>query len=129
MLPGNTKVLLVEDNEWFSDELCDVLKAHGLDVRCASNAEDAMPLLIDWQPKYLICDVHLPGLSGDRLTNLIRSLDHKLLIIMISADPGALEQIHASNHHLPLMSLPKPLDIPRLLSSMGIQTSPSTQLT
>lgn len=114
-----TRVLVVEDNDGFSAELCEALKSNGMDVRCTSTAEDAMPLLVDWKPHYLVCDVHLPGLSGERLSNLVRSLNHKLLIVMMSADHAALERINTENSHLPLMSLAKPFDIHRLLSVVG----------
>lgn len=114
-----TKVLLVEDDHELADEVCEALTTHGLEVRMVSNAEDALPLLLDWQPKFLLCDLHLPGLSGDRLTNLVSSLDYNVLIILMSADQHALQKVDAANTNLPLMSISKPLDMPNLLTCLG----------
>ncbi|MBL4869662.1 MAG: response regulator [Robiginitomaculum sp.] len=117
----------MEDNQEFAEELAEILRRHQLDVKISGSAENSLPILLDWRPVFLICDLHLPGLSGDRLVNMITSLDHKLLVILMSADHRALEETAKVLDAMYLLStFPKPLDIKGLISVIGVSKAPES---
>jgi signal transduction histidine kinase/ActR/RegA family two-component response regulator len=61
------KILLIDDDDILSRALRRALRPH--DVRLASSAEEASMILVDpdYTPDVVLCDLRLPGISGDEL--------------------------------------------------------------
>ncbi len=64
-------------------------------LRIASDGEEALAALADGRPELLILDLHVPGIDGKRLLELIRS-DHAndgMVVLVISAFDEDLSEI------------------------------------
>ncbi|MBP9906152.1 MAG: response regulator [Rhodoferax sp.] len=64
-------VLVVDDSKTELLYLSDVLKRHGLSVRTAEGAEEALKRLADAKPDLILMDVVMPGQNGFQLTRSI----------------------------------------------------------
>ena len=69
-----TKVLLVEDEESFSDPLSYLLKQEGFEVAVAETGPDALAEFDRSGADIVLLDVMLPGLSGTEVCRAIRSV-------------------------------------------------------
>ena len=65
------KVLIVDDSKTELMFLSDLLMRHGMVVRTAQNAEEALQRLQDERPDLILMDVVMPGQNGFQLTRSI----------------------------------------------------------
>ena len=61
---GPPGVLLIEDEALVRRSLTRLLERAGYRVRCAASGEDTVALLRREHADAVLCDCHLPGLSG-----------------------------------------------------------------
>jgi DNA-binding NtrC family response regulator len=83
-------VLLVDDNQKFTDRMTCMLIELGIDeIKVAGDYEEAKKILITKVPEVALLDIHLPGKNGIELLKFIRRLDENCCVIMVSnqADP------------------------------------------
>jgi CheY-like chemotaxis protein len=83
------RVLVVEDDDdsRFLYEL--VLTEAGAEVRAASNASEAMQMILLWPPSIIVSDLSLPGTDGLTLLREIRSkYDLRIPAICVSGQAG-----------------------------------------
>lgn len=61
----------------------------------AESAEKALELMKNASPDAVIADIHLPGIDGIKLTNIIKTIDSSIPIIVISGigDAGSIHGI------------------------------------
>jgi DNA-binding response OmpR family regulator len=72
-----TRVLIVEDNEGVREEIVDILRFEGYEVRDAENGRLGLELVKQWAPDLVICDLMMPELDGYAMLKAMR------------ADPGS----------------------------------------
>jgi len=65
------KVLVVDDSKTELMFLSGALQKHGLSVRTAENAEDALRRIGDEKPDLILMDVVMPGQNGFQLTRTL----------------------------------------------------------
>jgi DNA-binding response OmpR family regulator len=86
-VPTATKVLLIDDDSFYSEYVSLSLQLVGLEVTCAETAELGLELLVD-NPNYdvAVIDGLLPGMNGIDLCKKIRQSSqlNKMKIIMAS---------------------------------------------
>lgn len=58
------RVLVVEDNDLNRKLFCDVLKAHGFEVRPVEDGSQVLPAAKEFAPDLVIMDIQLPNVSG-----------------------------------------------------------------
>ena len=81
------KILVVDDEP----EACLLLKSLLVEidtvelVGCASNAEEALYLLVEHYPNLVLLDINLPGKSGIDLIHLIRKSNIDIPVVLVSA--------------------------------------------
>jgi len=81
-LPGDARVLVVEDQDPVRRQACRILEAHGYTVTEAASADEA---LAGWAPvDVLVTDVVMPGMSGQQLAEHARDLAPELRIVFMS---------------------------------------------
>lgn len=80
------KVFLIDDHALVRTGIKVILeKEDGIDVVGeADNGEDALPLVRKLQPDVVLCDLHLPGLSGLEITERIVKGNHGTRVIIVS---------------------------------------------
>ncbi len=87
-----TKVLIVEDEESFSDALSFMLKREGYEVEVAGDGHKALELFDRNGADLLLLDLMLPGLSGTEVCKHIRQKS-AVPIIMLTAKDGEVDKV------------------------------------
>jgi len=72
---GNSKVLIVEDNELNMKLFHDLLEAHGVDTVETSNGFDVIELAREHSPDLILMDIQLPEISGLDVTKMLKAED------------------------------------------------------
>jgi CheY-like chemotaxis protein len=67
------RILIVDDHPTNLKLIRVVLEGEGYEVRTASDADEALAVLPEFQPKLILMDIQLPGMDGLELTRLIKS--------------------------------------------------------
>ena len=70
----NDAVLVVEDDAALREALIDTLRAAGLSVLAAAEAQGALQLLASEDIGLVISDVHMPGANGYELLSSIKRM-------------------------------------------------------
>ena len=81
-----TRVLVVEDEESFSDALSYLLRREGYDVAVATNGPDAIAQFERSGADLVLLDLMLPGLSGTEVCRAIRQRSAVPIIIVTARD-------------------------------------------
>jgi two-component system response regulator RegX3 len=87
-----TRVLVVEDEESFSDALSFMLRKEGFEVGVAASGPEALVVFERLGADLVLLDLMLPGLSG---TEVCRALRQKsaVPIIMVTAKDGEIDKV------------------------------------
>ena len=104
--------LVVEDNEDLNAIFSSALEKAGYVVHSVFNGADAKELLADLVPAIITLDLHMPGISGEKVLEYIRSqarLD-KVRVIVATADPRSADAMHIQ----PELVLLKPISFSQL---------------
>lgn len=94
--PSRKPVVLMVDDSPFDLKLASaVMTREGVDVVTASTWPEVNPLLFARRFDLIVCDIQMPGLSGDRLVEILRSVPpaRELPIVLCSHLPE--EEIRA----------------------------------
>lgn len=88
------KVLIIEDDTWLADDLCQLLVAEGYTVEVSPHALSAIDTIDSFHPDCLVLDVLLPGTTGFTLLHELQSYDDtgKLPVIICSSIAGDLKK-------------------------------------
>jgi DNA-binding response OmpR family regulator len=86
----NILILIIEDDKYMNETLCDVLKSEGYNVDSALNALDAINKIKSKKKNYhvLILDYnleYLQGINGIDIYEIAKKTNHQVKAIMISA--------------------------------------------
>ncbi len=84
------KILIIDDEELFREDLAMLLREKDYDCRTSANAADGLKLVIDFLPDIILSDIVMPDRSGiDILDDIIRIHPDASVIIMTAF--GTLE--------------------------------------
>jgi two-component system response regulator RegX3 len=87
-----TRVLVVEDEESFSDALAFMLRREGFEVGIASTGTDAVALFDQHGADLVLLDLMLPGMSGTEVCRTLRAKSN-VPIIMVTAKDGEVDKV------------------------------------
>jgi two-component system response regulator RegX3 len=87
-----TRVLVVEDEESFSDALSYMLRKEGFEVGLAATGPDALSEFDRAGADIVLLDVMLPGLSGTEVCRTLRARS-TVPIIMVTARDGEIDKV------------------------------------
>ena len=88
--------LIIEDDEKLATIFAQALRTASFDTQIIRNGLEANEKLKFLNPEVILLDLHLPGLSGDKILSKIR-LDPRLIkthIIIATADPSMTIDLH-----------------------------------
>jgi CheY-like chemotaxis protein len=93
-MPGNVKVLLVDDNPMVQEMLRRELAALA-PVQTANDGADALLKAIDDAPDLIICDYEMPGMNGRQLVEKLktRSNTAKIPVILLASKADISEKL------------------------------------
>ena len=95
MFRKNVKILLVDDDDSLRDMLSIVLKKEGYDVVSLENAMLALKLLKKKSFDLIISDIKMPGISGIKLLERMKSINNEIPVIMITAYASTNDAVEA----------------------------------
>ena len=87
-----TKVLIVEDEISFSDDLAYLLKKESYEVEVAVNGKQAIDLFNSFKPDLILLDLMIPEVSGTEVCRVIRSTS-QVPIIMLTAKDSEIDKV------------------------------------
>lgn len=125
MSEQQTKVLVIEDDEYSRDALAHLLDAEGYDAQSAHDGEAGLEKAKEINPDVIVLDLNLPGIDGQQVIKRIRG-DQSLAsipILVVTGDDDKAAQaavdIGADGY------LTKPVEFDTLISAItNIQASP-----
>lgn len=109
-------LLLVDDDEIFSDVLARALTRRGYAVSVAHDVEAGLKLARENPPEYAVIDLKMPGPSGLTLVKALKELDEETRIVMLtgySSIATAVEAIKLGATHY----LAKPADADAVIAA------------
>jgi two-component system response regulator RegX3 len=86
------RVLVVEDEESFSDALSYMLRREGYEVEVAASGTDALQSFERTGADLVLLDVMLPGVSGTEVCRILRSKSN-VPIIMVTARDAEVDKV------------------------------------
>ena len=87
-----TRVLVVEDEESFSDALSFMLRKEGFEVGIAATGPDAVTAFDQHGADVVLLDLMLPGMSGTEVCRTLRQKSN-VPIIMVTAKDGEVDKV------------------------------------
>ncbi len=89
------KVLVVDDSLGVRQLISATLGVNGFDTTVASDAEEALKILVESHVDALVVDFQMPGRDGIELVRQVRSVRRSLPIVMVSGVAAAVDQRRA----------------------------------
>lgn len=114
-LPHPALVLVVDDDASGRAILALSLRQAGYEVKVASNGEDALHLLAQFQFDWMITDARMHPMTGFELSVRAKALQTHLKILMVSA---LYTQRDAAGFPVDKF-LPKPIPVEQVLDTLG----------
>jgi two-component system response regulator RegX3 len=87
-----TRIMVVEDEESFSEALSFMLKREGYEVEVAADGNDALEAFEQRGADLILLDLMLPGVSGLEVCRIIRTKS-QVPIIMLTAKDGEIDKV------------------------------------
>ena len=81
------KILVVDDEESITRLMKSMLSAYGYEAVLAGNGKQGLELYKTEKPDLIITDIIMPDMEGIELIRILRKIDKKLPIIVMSGDP------------------------------------------
>jgi DNA-binding response OmpR family regulator len=82
---GDQRILVVEDDETISNEVCDALVSHGYAVSAAPTGRKGLELARSLRPDLVVLDLGLPDLDGVQLCRTLRAETAAVPIVIVTA--------------------------------------------
>jgi DNA-binding response OmpR family regulator len=89
----NTKILVVEDDVHIRFGLTELLTSEGFLVEACARGDQAVPSVEQHQPRLVVLDVMLPGLSGYEICKQLRARGYRGLILMLTAKGQEMDKV------------------------------------
>jgi len=89
------RILVVEDDAVVGANICQLLEMHGYAAELVQNGPEGIASSKDQSPDLLLCDIWLPGCSGNEVIAHVRSAGGALPIIAMTASPYGPEKRQA----------------------------------
>ena len=87
--PPEKKLLIVDDDEGFTELVVEYFKAGGYDPRASSNLEGAIDLFRQHKPKVVLLDFNMPMVTGEKFLPILQGMDPSVRVIIVT---GCLEE-------------------------------------
>jgi two-component system, response regulator PdtaR len=108
------RVLLLDDNEAFAENLAEIIVDSGDEAVVATTGARALALAEQSRFDALISDMRMPIMSGAEVVHRVRRIDPGLPAIVVTAYTADTD-LYAARQEGLLAILPKPVPVPRLL--------------
>jgi CheY-like chemotaxis protein len=116
---GPPRVLVVDDEPSVRQAVAAVLREEGYDARAAANGAEGLAYARTWRPDVVLLDLVMPYMHGWAFAEAYHRLPgpHAPIVAMTGFPPAAADRAAAELGAVEV--LPKPLDVERLLETVG----------
>ncbi len=112
------QVLVVDDDPEQVTEIAEYLSRKGLSVRTAENGLVALDLVREFEPAIVVMDINMPDMRGDRISEILTSLDHRAAVILMSGYPDLYDRVSERADGV-VAVLQKPVSLKALFDTIG----------
>jgi DNA-binding response OmpR family regulator len=88
-----TKILVVEDDTHIRFGLTELLTSEGFVVEACARGDQAIAAVEQHQPRLVVLDVMLPGLSGYEICKQLRARGYRGLVLMLTAKGQEMDKV------------------------------------
>lgn len=88
-------ILIVDDDETIRFTIASLLEDDNFRVIEAENAQTALEMIKTAKPDLITLDHHMPGMSGVEFLSLLRNMDRRIPVIMVTANPTQTVSVQA----------------------------------
>lgn len=114
-----SRVLVVDDNIAFAENVAEILADEGDEVMIAGSGREAIALARQHRFDVLVSDMRMPEMSGPEVVRELRRIDAGLPAIIVSA--YSADDALAEARHLGVLGvLPKPVPVARLIALLKV---------
>ena len=85
------KIVVVEDNPFNMELVCDILAIKGYDIYEAVDAEQGLELISRVMPDLVLMDIQLPGMDGIEATKILKSQESTKNIPVVAVTANAMK--------------------------------------
>jgi len=124
---GTERVLVIEDNADAAETLAMVLRLSGFEVITAPDGPSGLDLAAQLQPRVVLCDIGLPGMSGYEVAGQLRLRgDQAPVMIALTGygAPGDIAKALSAGFH---QHITKPADVEKILRAVSQVLNPREQ--
>jgi len=114
---GQIDVLVVDDDPNQLGEIVEYLTRKKLNVISADNGLTALDLVREHEPRLVVMDINMPQMQGDRISQILTSLDHKVAVILMSGFPDVYDRVSATADGV-IAVLQKPISLKALYQTV-----------
>jgi CheY-like chemotaxis protein len=117
--PRPMRVLLVEDAPFLRYAFGRLLRMHGFDVREATDGRQALELLRQFRPQFILTDLMMPVMDGVELIKRLREDPNTVDLPVVAITADATEHAERQAREAGALDvITKPIDLPALLSRL-----------
>jgi chemosensory pili system protein ChpA (sensor histidine kinase/response regulator) len=115
------KIVVIDDDKGFLEEIRELLSSAGYDVRCASDGASAIAITTAVKPDLVLVDLKIPLMSGFEIASLLKhaSATSDIPIIAMSACYTLKEHEFLASICGVKKFFPKPMDPEKILSEVN----------
>ena len=88
-----TKILVVEDDTHIRFGLTELLTSEGFAVEACARGDQAVAAVEEHQPRLVVLDIMLPGLSGYEICKQVRARGFRGLVLMLTAKGQEMDKV------------------------------------
>jgi CheY-like chemotaxis protein len=90
------KILMVDDEQDFTQPMSFWFKSKGYEVETATSGEAALKIVAENKPDIIFLDLNMPVMDGLETLKRIRQIDKNIPVVIVSAyaDPRKIKEIH-----------------------------------
>ena len=94
-MPAGLRVLIIDDNEDFAENLEEILEAEGARIQRAGSLEEARSVMTRFEPQVAFVDLRLPDGSGEEILPAFREMEPPCLAIVLTGNATVQSAIMA----------------------------------
>ena len=88
-------MLIIDDDLTVRDSISDFFEDSGYEVYQCSNGKDGIDMLRKQEPTVVLCDLHMPGISGLEVIDVVKNEKPEMPIIVVSGNGIIKDAIEA----------------------------------
>lgn len=114
-MSGSPGVLIVDDEVDLCRAMSDFLQSMGVPALMATSGAEGLGMLQEHAPAMMLVDIKMPGrFDGPRLAELATAMDHKVKVVLMSANSDAVHRAQEDMSYGAITVLDKTLDPERM---------------